>query len=134
MTEDTSELQLTARELKLALKYGYPFPEQEEQLRNSQVINGMHVAHSIRIGSPCGSPTLSARPRRSVAKACSRNSTRSAMYWRPPSSRTLAYAVWFWSSLTLYPTYTDYKLIHPPLPAEWSVRKRPSPYANRTGR
>ena len=45
MTEDTSELQLTTRELKLALKYGYPFPEQEEQLRNSQVINGMHVAH-----------------------------------------------------------------------------------------
>jgi len=45
MTEDTSELQLTARELKLALKYGYPFPEQEEQLRNSPVINGMHVAH-----------------------------------------------------------------------------------------
>jgi hypothetical protein len=45
MTEDTSELQLTTRELKLALKYGYPFPEQEEQLGNSQVINGMHVAH-----------------------------------------------------------------------------------------
>ena len=44
-TEDTSELRLTARELKLALKYGYPFPEQEEQLRNSQVINGMHAAH-----------------------------------------------------------------------------------------
>jgi hypothetical protein len=107
MTEDTSELQLTARELKLALKYGYPFPEQEEQLRNSQVINGMHVAHSIRIGSPCGSPTLSARPRRSVAKACSRNSTRSAMYWRPPSSRTLAYAVWFWSSLTLSTPHTQ---------------------------
>ncbi len=31
--------------LKLAPKCGYPFPEQEGQLRNSQVINGMHVAH-----------------------------------------------------------------------------------------
>lgn len=45
MSKKTSELQLTARELKLVLKYGYPFPEQEEQLRNSQVIDGMHVAH-----------------------------------------------------------------------------------------
>ena len=35
---------------------------------------------------------------------------------------------------TVYPTYTEYKLIRPPLPAEWSVRKRPSPYANRTVR
>ncbi len=45
MTEDASELQLTPREIKLVLKYGYPFPEQAEQLRSSPVRNGIHVAH-----------------------------------------------------------------------------------------
>jgi hypothetical protein len=45
MAEDTSELQLTPREIKLVLKYGYPFPEQTEQLRSSPIKNGMHVAH-----------------------------------------------------------------------------------------
>jgi hypothetical protein len=45
MSKDTIELQPAARELKLVLKNGYPFSEQEEQLRNSQVIDGMHVAH-----------------------------------------------------------------------------------------
>src|SRR5665213_46131 len=45
MSKDTGELQLTARERKLILKYGYPFPGQEAQLRNCQIVNGMHVAH-----------------------------------------------------------------------------------------
>src|ERR1022692_10404 len=42
-----------------------------------------------------------------VAKACSRNSTRSAMYWRPPSSITLANAVGFWNSLALSTPHTQ---------------------------
>jgi hypothetical protein len=45
MTEDTSELQLTTRELKLVLKYGYPFPEEAELLRKSPARNGMHLVH-----------------------------------------------------------------------------------------
>jgi hypothetical protein len=45
MAKDTGELQLTARDLKLALKYGYPFPEEARLLRNSPIKNGKHVAH-----------------------------------------------------------------------------------------
>lgn len=45
MAEESSEIQLTSRELKLVLKYGYPFPEHEEQLRNSSIKNGMHVVN-----------------------------------------------------------------------------------------
>ena len=41
-------LELTPRERQLLLKYGYPFPEAEEPLRNSRVVNGYH---RVRIGA-----------------------------------------------------------------------------------
>jgi hypothetical protein len=33
-------LELTPRELRLLLKYGYPFSEQEQKLRDSKVVKG----------------------------------------------------------------------------------------------
>ena len=35
-------VELTPRELRLLLKYGYPFPEQEEALRSSRAVAGYH--------------------------------------------------------------------------------------------
>ena len=45
MAKDASELQRAARDLKLALNYAYPFPEEARLLRNSPIKNGIHVAH-----------------------------------------------------------------------------------------
>lgn len=39
---DPRTLQLTPRELQLLLKYGYPFPEEEELLRSSKIKKGLH--------------------------------------------------------------------------------------------
>jgi len=54
-TDDPSEhprdlrtLELSARELKLLLKYGYPFDEQEKTLRASRAVKG---CHRVRIGA-----------------------------------------------------------------------------------
>lgn len=35
-------VEITPRELRLLLKYGYPFPEQEEALRSSRAVAGYH--------------------------------------------------------------------------------------------
>jgi hypothetical protein len=35
-------LELTPREVQLLLKYGYPFPEQEQALRESRAVKGIH--------------------------------------------------------------------------------------------
>jgi hypothetical protein len=35
-------VEITPRELRLLLKYGYPFPEQEDTLRNSRAVGGYH--------------------------------------------------------------------------------------------
>ena len=45
MAKDTSELQLTARDLKPAPKCGYPFPKEARLLRNSPIKIRIHVAH-----------------------------------------------------------------------------------------
>jgi hypothetical protein len=80
MTEDTSELQFSSRELQLVLKYDYPFAEEAELLRNSPVKNGLHVINIDPYWVPMGALTLCDRPRKSTARACSMNSTRCAMY------------------------------------------------------
>jgi hypothetical protein len=41
-------LELTSREVQLLLKYGYPFPEQEQALRESKAVKGVH---RVRIDS-----------------------------------------------------------------------------------
>lgn len=41
-------VELTPRERSLLLKYGYPFPEQEEMLRESKAVRGYH---RVRIDS-----------------------------------------------------------------------------------
>jgi len=51
LIHDDSKLQtveLTPRERRLLLKYGYPFPEQEQTLRESQAVRGYH---RVRIDS-----------------------------------------------------------------------------------
>jgi len=45
---DLRTLELTTRELKLLLKYGYPFDEQEKALRASRPVKG---CHRVRIGA-----------------------------------------------------------------------------------
>lgn len=35
-------IEITPRERQLLLKYGYPFPEAEEPLRNSRAVKGYH--------------------------------------------------------------------------------------------
>jgi hypothetical protein len=45
LIDDDSKLrtvELTPRERRLLLKYGYPFPEQEETLRESKAVRGYH--------------------------------------------------------------------------------------------
>jgi hypothetical protein len=41
-------LELTPRERDLLLKYGYPFPDQEQKLRDSKAVKGFH---GVRIGA-----------------------------------------------------------------------------------
>jgi hypothetical protein len=41
-------LELTPRERDLLLEYGYPFPEQEQKLRDSKAVKGFH---RVRIGA-----------------------------------------------------------------------------------
>jgi hypothetical protein len=51
LIDDDSNLrtvELTPRERRLLLKYGYPFPEQEETLRESKAVRGYH---RVRIDS-----------------------------------------------------------------------------------
>jgi hypothetical protein len=45
---DLRTVELTPRELGLLLEYGYPFPEQEQRLRDSKAMKGLH---RVRIGS-----------------------------------------------------------------------------------
>jgi succinate dehydrogenase/fumarate reductase flavoprotein subunit len=45
---DLRTAELTAREVRLLLKYGYPFPEDEEKLRASRAVGGYH---RVRIGA-----------------------------------------------------------------------------------
>ncbi len=45
---DLRTLELTTREVKLLLKYGYPFDEQEKTLRASRAVKG---CHRVRIGA-----------------------------------------------------------------------------------
>jgi hypothetical protein len=39
---DPRTLELTARELGLLLKYGYPFPDEAQKLRDSKAVKGYH--------------------------------------------------------------------------------------------
>jgi hypothetical protein len=45
---DLRTLELTTREIKLLLKYGYPFDEQEKTLRASRAVKGYH---RVRMGA-----------------------------------------------------------------------------------
>ena len=44
---DSCTVELTQREVDLLLKYGYPFPEAEAALRNSNTVRGFH---RVKIG------------------------------------------------------------------------------------
>ncbi len=46
--KDLCTLELSTREVKLLLKYGYPFDEQKETLRASRAVKGYH---RVRIGA-----------------------------------------------------------------------------------
>jgi hypothetical protein len=41
-------LEITPRERDLLLKYGYPFPDEEQKLRDSKAVNGLQ---GVRIGA-----------------------------------------------------------------------------------
>ena len=41
-------VELTSREVSLLLKYGYPFPDEEQKLRASKAVKGMH---RVRLGA-----------------------------------------------------------------------------------
>jgi hypothetical protein len=45
---DLRTLELTTREVKLLLKYGYPFEDEQKTLRASQAVKGYH---HVRIGA-----------------------------------------------------------------------------------
>jgi hypothetical protein len=45
---DLRTVELTPRELELLLNYGYPFAEQEQALRDSKAVKGVH---RVRIGA-----------------------------------------------------------------------------------
>lgn len=45
---DLRTVELTPRELELLLDYGYPFSEQEQALRDSKAVKGVH---RVRIGA-----------------------------------------------------------------------------------
>jgi hypothetical protein len=45
---DLRAVELTPRELELLLNYGYPFAEQEQVLRESKAVKGVH---RVRIGA-----------------------------------------------------------------------------------
>ena len=45
---DLRTLELTTREMKLLLKYGYPFDEQQKALRASRAVKGYH---RVRMGA-----------------------------------------------------------------------------------
>jgi hypothetical protein len=45
---DLRTVELTTRERDLLLKYGYPFSEQEQRLRESKAVKGIH---RVRIGA-----------------------------------------------------------------------------------
>jgi hypothetical protein len=42
-TAEQCTIELTPREVKLVIKYGYPFPDDAKRLRESPVRNGVHV-------------------------------------------------------------------------------------------
>ncbi len=44
-------VELTPREVRLLLEYGCPWPEDEEKLRASRAVGGIHRLQSMRIGS-----------------------------------------------------------------------------------
>ncbi len=41
-------VELTSREVSLLLKYGYPFPDEEQKLRASKAVDGIH---RVRLGA-----------------------------------------------------------------------------------
>ncbi len=45
---DLRTLEIAARERDLLLKYGYPFPAEEQKLRDSKAVKGFH---RVRIGA-----------------------------------------------------------------------------------
>ena len=45
---DLRTLELTTREVKLLLKYGYPFDDEQKTLRGSRAVKG---CHRVRIGA-----------------------------------------------------------------------------------
>lgn len=42
LERDLRTVELTPRELELLLEYGYPFPEEQRQLRSSKAVKGWH--------------------------------------------------------------------------------------------
>ena len=45
---DLRTVELTTREVALLLKYGYPFPDEEQKLRASKAVGGIH---EVRLGA-----------------------------------------------------------------------------------
>ena len=45
---DLRTVELTSREVSLLLKYGYPFPDEEQKLRSSKAVEGIH---RVRLGA-----------------------------------------------------------------------------------
>ena len=46
--KDLRTLELTSREMSLLLEYGYPFPDEEQALRASKPVGGIH---RVRLGA-----------------------------------------------------------------------------------
>ena len=90
-------LELSTREVKLLLKYGYPFDEQEKTLRSSRAAKGYHrvrlgaywiemmVADLVRSAKDCAVPRYS------------RRSTPCAMCWRTHCRIAPRSFWWHWS-------------------------------------
>jgi len=47
-SKDLRTVELTSREVSLLLKYGYPFPDEEQKLRASKAVEGIH---RVRLGA-----------------------------------------------------------------------------------
>jgi len=46
--KDLRTVELTTREVSLLLEYGYPFPDEEQKLRASKAVKGIH---RVRLGA-----------------------------------------------------------------------------------
>jgi hypothetical protein len=67
-------LEITPRERQLVLKYGYPFPEAEQPLRNSRAVGGYHRVQIDAYWIEMMVADLSRSARGGVAAPCSKNS------------------------------------------------------------